>query len=192
MSLADIKAKITAEAQSQVREIEAENKARVDEIVRKSDEEVKAVKDTYKKRLAQEEPEVLKRREIVAGLDAKKVNLGVRQRLISEAFDASLKQLADLPDDKYINFVGRLLDKAVKTGSEVLLVGKSEKHITSAWLEGYNATHKTSLTFSNERLPLSGGFVLRNGKVDINCSWDMLLKDIRQEIEPDVVKKMFP
>ena len=192
MSLADIKAKITAEAQSQVREIEAENKAQTGEIAKKSEAEVKAVRDSYKARLTQEEPEVLKRREIVAALDAKKADLGVRQRLVGEAFDAALKKMADLPGDPYINFVGRLMDKAVKTGHEVVLVGRNEKHVTSSWLDGYNATHKTSLTLSDDRLPISGGFVLRDGKVDINCSWDMLLKDIRLSIESDVVKKMFP
>ncbi|NLL37110.1 MAG: hypothetical protein GX256_06275 [Fretibacterium sp.] len=192
MSLADIKAKITAEAQEQIKELEAQNKAHIDEITRRSDAEVKAIRDSYKTRLAQEEPEVLKRREIVAELDAKKVDLGVKQRLVNEAFDAALTKLADLTGDKYIDFVGTLMDKAVVTGKETVLVGQNEKHITSSWLDDYNAAHNTSLTLSDKRLAISGGFVLRNERIDINCSWEMLLKDIRPDIEPAVIKKMFP
>ena len=69
-----------------MRAIEAENNALVADIERKAAGEAKAIRDSYGKRLTREEPEVLKRREIVAGLDAKKVDLGVRQDLVNESF----------------------------------------------------------------------------------------------------------
>lgn len=192
MSLADIKARISAEAQEQVHAIEAENEALVAAIEKKADGEVKAIRDSYRERLAREEPEVLKRREIVAELDAKKADLGVRQDLVSEAFATSLRQMAEMPGDKYVAFANTLLKKAVRTGNEVVFVGKGEKHLDKAWLDGYNSAQHTSLTLASERLPIAGGFVLRDDKIDINCSWDMLLEDIRSEIESEVVKKLFP
>lgn len=192
MSLADIKARISAEAQDQVRAIESENDALVANIEKKADGEVKAIQASYGDRLAKEEPEVLRRREIVAELDAKKVDLGVRQALVSESFAASLHQMAEMPRDKYVAFANVLMKKAVRTGNEVVFVGKSEKHLDKAWLDEFNGANQASLTLSSDRLPISGGFVLRDDKVDINCSWDMLLEDIRSEIESEVVKKLFP
>ena len=50
-----------------------------------------------------EEPEVLRRREIVAELDAKRIDLGVRQRLVGEAFDAAIKQNYDLNLENFHN-----------------------------------------------------------------------------------------
>ncbi|MDR3264837.1 MAG: V-type ATP synthase subunit E [Synergistaceae bacterium] len=191
MSLADIKAKINAEAQAQIRAIEDENDARVSAVVKQADTEVRAVQNEYKARFAREEPEILKRREIVAELDAAKAELGVRQRLIGEAFEGASRLLTDLPREKYLSFVHSLLEKAVATGDEILMVGKDEHHIDNAWLDSYNGSHQTRLSFSGDRLPISGGFVLRNGKIDINCSWDMLVGDIRPEIEADVVKRLF-
>jgi len=102
-----------------------------------------------------------------------------------------LRVLTDLAQDKYLGFVHKLLEKAVVTGEEILLVGKNERHIDGAWLDNYNASHKTSISFSGDRLPISGGFVLRNGKIDINCSWDMLVGSIRPELESDVIKRLF-
>jgi len=192
MSLADIKARINAEAQDQVRAIEAENNALVSDIERKAADEAKAIRDSYSERLAREEPEVLKRREIVAGLDAKKVDLGVRQDLVNESFAASLRQMSEMPRDKYVAFANTLLKKAVRTKSEVVLVGKGEKYLDKAWLDGFNSANQASLTLSSERLPISGGFVLRDDRVDVNCSWNMLLEDIRSDIESEVVKKLFP
>lgn len=192
MSLADIKARISAEAQDQIRAIEAENDARVAEITGKAEAEVKAIRDSYGERLSKEEPEVARRRKIVAELDAAKVDLGVRQSLVGEAFASSLRQLAEMPRDQYVAFANRLMEKAVRTGHEVVLVGRGEKHLDKSWLDEYNTAHQTSLVLSPDRLSISGGFVLRDEKIDVNCSWDMLLEDIRSEIESEVVKKLFP
>ena len=191
MALADIKAKIKAESQAQIKALEAENDEKVREISRRVNAEIKAVQDAYAARLAKEEPEVLRRREIVAELDAKRVDLGVRQRLVTEAFEASLKQMVEMAPDKYVKFADRLMAAAVVTGHEVVFVGKNEKHLDQRWLDGYNASHNTSLTLSAERLPISGGFVLRNDRIDTNCSWDMLIEDARADIETEVVKRLF-
>ncbi|MBQ7578656.1 MAG: V-type ATP synthase subunit E [Synergistaceae bacterium] len=191
MALADIKAKIKADSQAQIKALEAENDAKVRDISRKVNAEIKAVQDSYATRLAKEEPEVLRRREIVAELDGKRIDLGVKQRLIGEAFDASLKQMTELAPDKYVKFADSLLKQAVKTGKEVVFVGKNEKHLDQRWLDGYNASHNTSLTLSSEKLPISGGFVLRDDKIDTNCSWDMLIANAREDIETEVVKRLF-
>lgn len=193
MSLADIKAKISAEAKTQIAAIESENDAKVRAVNDKVNAEVKEIQDTYAARLAKEEPEVLRRREIVAELDAKRVDLGVRQRLVGEAFAASVRQMADLPHDKYLGFVWRLMNEAVSSGvkSAKVLVGKNEKHIDQDWLNNFNGQHGTELTLEAERLPISGGFVLRDDRIDTNCSWEMLIADARTDLEPGVVKKLF-
>lgn len=191
MALADIKSKIKADSQAQIQAIESENSAKIREITQSVNAEIKEVQASYAERLAKEEPEVLRRREIVAGLDAKRLDLGVRQRLVGEAFAAALKQLADLPADKYIAFANKLLAEAVETGSELVITGKDEKHLDAKWLESYNSAHHTQLKLANEKLNIAGGFVLRNDKIDTNCSWDMLVNSIRGDIESEVVKKLF-
>jgi len=191
MALADIKAKIKADSEAKIKAIEAENDEKVREISRKANAEIKEIQDSYAVRLGKEEPEVLRRREIVAELDAKRIDLGVRQRLVGEAFDAALKQLVELAPDKYVKFADKLLAQAVSTGKEVVFVGKNEKHLDQRWLDGYNASHSTSLTLSSEKLPIAGGFILRNDKIDTNCSWEMLLTDSRADIETEVVKRLF-
>ena len=191
MALADIKAKIKADSQAQIKALEAENDDKVREISRKVNAEIKEIQDSYAARLGREEPEVLRRRVIVAELDARRVDLGVRQQLMGEAFEAALKQMTEMAPDKYVKFADSLMAQAVVTGKEVVFVGKNEKHLDQRWLDGYNASHNTSLTLSAERLPISGGFVLRNDRIDTNCSWEMLIADSRADIETEVVKRLF-
>ena len=191
MSLADIKNKIKADSQAQIKKIESENDDKVREISRKANAEIKEVQDSYAARLAKEEPEVLRRREIVAGLDAKRIDLGMRQKLVGEAFAASLKQMVNMAPDQYVRFADKLVSQASTTGKEIIFVGKNEKHLDQRWIDGYNASHKTSLTISPEKLDIAGGFVLRNDRIDTNCSWEMLIADIRADIETEVAKKLF-
>ena len=191
MSLADIKNKIKADSQAQIKKIESENDDKVREISRKANAEIKEVQDSYVARLAKEEPEVLRRREIVAGLDAKRIDLGMRQKLVGEAFAASLKQMVNMAPDQYVRFADKLVSQASTTGKEIIFVGKNEKHLDQRWIDGYNASHKTSLTISPEKLDIAGGFVLRNDRIDTNCSWEMLIADIRADIETEVAKKLF-
>ena len=112
MALADIKAKIKADSQAQIKAIEAENDDKVREISRKVNAEIKEIQDSYASRLGKEEPEVLRRREIVAELDAKRIDLGVRQRLLGEAFEAALKQMVEMAPDKYVKFADKLMSQA--------------------------------------------------------------------------------
>ncbi|HSH26559.1 MAG TPA: V-type ATP synthase subunit E family protein [Wenzhouxiangella sp.] len=152
---------------------------------------VKEIQESYKERFKKEKPEILNRREIVAGLDVDKIKLGAKQSLIQDAFDEALKKMSSLPKDKYLKFVESLLDKAVETGKEEMLIGKSEKNITKSWLDSYNQKHDYNLTFSDKKLPVSGGFVLKNDDIETNCSFEMLLSWHREELEADVVKRLF-
>lgn len=191
MSLADIKNKIQADANAEAERIIENAKAQADEINKETDSRIQEIKDFYKERFNKEKPEILNRREIVAKLDVEKIELGVKQSLIQNAFDEALKSLTSLSKDKYLGFVEALLDQAVETGQEEILLGESEKKITKEWINTYNDKKGKKLVLSKDKLPISGGFVLRNENISTNCSFEMLLNWIREDLEADVVKRLF-
>lgn len=191
MSLADIKSKIEADAKRESELIIQKAQEQVDEIRAKSETEISALEQSYQDRFKKEEPEILNRREIVARLDVKKIDLDAKQELVSMAFGEAVKVLSALPKDKCLAFSKVLLEKAVETGKEVVFLPEKEKNFTKAWLDAYNEEHKTSLTIAKEKLPISGGFVLQNEDIDTNCSFDMLVSWIREDFEAGVVKRLF-
>lgn len=191
MSLADIKNKIQADANAEAEQIIENAKAQADEINKETDSRIQEIKDFYKERFNKEKPEILDRREIVAKLDVGKMELGVKQSLIQNAFEEALKSLTSLSKEKYLGFVEALLDQAVETGQEEILLGESEKKITKEWVNTYNDKKGKKLVLSKDKLPISGGFVLRNGNISTNCSFEMLLNWIREDLEADVVKRLF-
>lgn len=191
MSLADIKNKIATDAKQESELIIQKAQEQIDEIRTKSDAEILSLEESYHGRFKKEEPEILNRREIVAKLDVKKLELDAKQELIAMAFNEAVKALSNLPKDKYLGFIKVLLEESVETGKEIVFLSEKEKNFTKAWLDAYNEEHKTSLTISKEKVSISGGFILQNEDIDTNCSFDMLVSWNREDLEADVVKRLF-
>ena len=191
MSLADIKKKIEADASGEAQEILKKAQKQADQIFQKADKEISEMKVSYEDRFEAERPEILRRRNIVANLDVKKIALGAKQELVGEVFAKALDKLNASPSAKYLSFTEKLLSEAIVTGDEEVMVGKGEKKITTSWLKSYNEKNKTNLTISPEKADISGGFVLNRGKVSENASFGMLLRALRDDLEADVVKRLF-
>ena len=130
MSLAEIKAKIESEAKSESQRIIDAAREEIVAIQKKTSDEIAKIESQYAERLKREEPEILRRREIVGHLDVQKIELGVKQELIDEAFVQALKTLQTLPQGKYLDFVKGLLRKAAGSGKGEVIIGSNEKFIT--------------------------------------------------------------
>ena len=191
MSLVDIKSKIEADALKEATAHREKVQKQIDGISREANRQIDQIKNDSAARLEHEKQEVHRRRHIVAELDVRKEDLGARRVLIDNALENALGILSGIPSDRYAAFMEKLLEEAMETGDEILLLCKDEKVITKNWLETFNKKHKAKLVISDENISTRGGFILRKGRVDTNCSWEMLLDSLRIELEAEVVKRLF-
>ena len=191
MALADIKKKIETEARQEAGKLLQRAREEADAILAEADLQAEKMRQSYERRLQEEEPEVLRRRRIVADMDVQRLELGARREVIGKTFETALGVLRALPAENYEAFVTALLENAMITKSEEVLVGRKEKVITAAWLEKFNKAHDASLTLSSEKLNEAGGFVLSQGRVDVNCTFDMLVHSLTEDLEADVVERLF-
>lgn len=192
MSLAQITEKIKSDAQHEADELIAKAKAQADLATQKASGERDAIKADFERRFGIERPEIFRRREIVAGLDIKKMMLKAKRDLISDVYTQALSKMKNMDKEQYLGFCEKLLDNSVSTKEEEVQVAADEKFIDKAWLDGYNSKHSSKLTLSDKKPDISGGFILANGKTSINCSWDMLLQAAQEKQETDVVERLFP
>jgi V/A-type H+-transporting ATPase subunit E len=192
MSLAQITDKIKSDAQKEADELLAKATSQAEQITKRAQEECDVVKSDFQARFDKERPEIFRRREIVAGLDVKKMMLKAQRGLISDVYGQTLDKLSKMDGAQYTALCEAMLDAAVKTKDEELQVSAAEKHLDQAWLDGYNAKHGTQLRFSEVKPDIAGGFILSRGKINTNCSWDMLVRVAQEKQESDVVKRLFP
>ena len=191
MALADIRKKIEGEAAAKAESILAEAQRQADELSRQAEDEIAAVAARYDKSLADETPEIKRRATIVANLDVARLMLGAKRELMDRALDGSLDVLASIDEKQYGSFMEKLLDKAAVTGEEELLVGPEEKVLNAAWLDKYNAARGKKITMSSEHPAIRGGFILRRGKISENCSFETLVRWLRDDLESDLTARLF-
>lgn len=191
MSLQDIKKKIEAEAQQEAKEIIERAKKEAEKIKEQAEEEIKRIKDQYDKKLSAEKPEIFRRKKVVASLEIKKMELGSQRHLVDLAFSKAIEQLSNMDKEKYSQFMTVLLEKASGDGRGTLLVGEGENIITEEWVESFNKSHKASIVLDKEHVKTAGGFILNKDKVDVNCTFEALVKSLREDIEVDVFDKLF-
>lgn len=192
MSLAQITEKIKSDARNEAAKILAKAKSKAAEIAEKAARESSDIKESFAKRFAKEKPEILRRREIVAKLDVKKRMLHSERNLIKDVYDNALDGMKAFDKDDYLEFCEILLDQSVSSKDEEVLVAENEKFIDEAWINAYNEKKKTNLVISKDNIDITGGFILRRGKIRTNCSWDMLIQVAQEKKEFEVVKRLFP
>ena len=71
--------------------------------------------------------ERLERLKSAAGMETRKLELAMKQEVLSQAFDQALDQLCALPDAEYVELLTRLVLEASSTGKEQLVFSPKDR-----------------------------------------------------------------
>jgi V/A-type H+-transporting ATPase subunit E len=179
-------AKVAAEssiksAQERGDEIIGEAKLKAEAIIKETAEKAKQDKDTTKSRKVSS-----------AELQARKMLLSAKQDAVKKSFDTALAKLKKMPEDKYINFlVGEIL-KIPNCEGVIILNEKDKKSIGEKLVWVANEKLKEQkITLSNNTIQASGGFVLKNGNIEINSTFETMLSSVKDELTFEVANALF-
>jgi len=147
---------------------------------------------------AKEEAGLYKERFRAAGeMEARKRILKVRQETIDEAFSTAVSRIADLPDDKYGQFIEDILLNVVIDGEGALVLNNRDKQRLGQKFVGKineklkKSGRKAELKLSDEVLDSCGGFIVRYGEMEINCTLEVIINMIRPNLETEVAAILF-
>ena len=139
----------------------------------------------------------------VAKLEARKTILAAKQELVGQAFDLALKKLLELPDQEYISLLAKLAVSASRTGREQVILSQKDRSrygkqaVTMAndmlaKKAGPRAAQTDGmLTLAEESRPMAGGRILRDGKVETNCSFEVLIHLQRDALSAELARALF-
>ena len=122
--------------------------------------------------------------------------LAEKRAILDEVFAEAQGQMQKLDDDSYRKFIARLIIESVETGDEEVIVDNNESRIDLEFIKGVNRQlgpgFKGNLRLSQEKRDLGGGgFVLRRGDIMTNASLDVLLEQVRKELEIQLAGELF-
>lgn len=189
--------RIEADAREQAKAIIAEAEAKCAEI-RKENE--KKAQERYLELIRNGTKDCesgLERRKSAAEMDAKKSVLALKQDCVAEAFDMAKRRLADMPEDSYVGFLASLTASAAADGSgEIVLSARDRERCGKAVLERANAALAAkgltpALTLAADSREISGGLILRQGGVEVNCSIEALVEALKGPMTADVARTLF-
>lgn len=133
----------------------------------------------------------------VAQLDAKKQILREKQEIVALAFERAVSILRELPDDKYSALLAKLAYDASRNGQEQIVLSPGDRskygdrvcELANRLLssKGRNA----SLSLSESTRNICGGLILVDGKIEINCSFEVLVNEYKNELTGEVAKILF-
>jgi V/A-type H+-transporting ATPase subunit E len=189
MGIEDIKKRIFEDATRQKEEILAEAKKKAEEARKEGERTAKNRKEAIllkaQENIAEERHTLL----TMERLEARKLQLTEKQRVIENVFKKSLDLLRNHPDYTAI-MEAQLLDVA-KGGEELILSPHDHKMLGDGFLEKINANLTEGITLSNETRNISGGFILRTPEMEINESFEEKIRALRDEIETEVARALF-
>lgn len=187
-----ITARIEADAQGEIDALLASAQAEAAEIEQEYQRRAEALRTQL---LAKSEKAALEREERLlsaAKMEGRKTLLAARQDLVDQAFLAAQAKLCLLPHDEAVEVLAKLMVRASASGQEEVIFSQADRErIGAAAVEKANAAGKR-LRLAEETRSIRGGFILREGRVEINCAFETLVRLEKSRSAAAAAKLLFP
>ena len=192
-----IKEKILQDAEVKANEILEKARLQAKEVLEKANQKAALRAKEISQKSAYEISEKKRIINSIVELEMRKDILTAKQQSIDEVFDKVLERMNDLDDSKYEQVIFDMLIASVESGEEEVVMSESRRSKLSAdFISKANKTleaagKKGKLKLSDETRNISGGFILKSQGVEINNSFEAVIRLYRDEIEPKVAEIFF-
>ena len=183
--------RIEADAQAEINAVLDAAKAEAAEIAAKcqaqADAEAADLNAKNERAAAEREERLVS----AAQMDARKVQLAAKQAMVEKAYALALEKLCAMPEAEYTEVLADLLAKASVTGSEEVVFSEKDQAVGKAAVDKVNAASGKQLKVSEEKQAIAGGFILKDKNVEVNCTFETLVRLQKADTAGTVAKMLF-
>ena len=177
--------KILSDAKDEAAKIEEAAKKEADKII--AEAQAKADKESLKAQEAakDEADKAVAKEPSPAQMRAKQMLLSEKQQCIEEAVKEAEKQLKELSDAEYKVVILNMIMTAKKEEGNEIILSSADKEAFGKDIE--NLGYKVS----DECRDVNGGFVIKNGDIEYNYSFESIISVEKEEINLTAAKILF-
>ncbi len=186
--------RISSDAQREIDDVLAAAQAEAEKITAEYQAQAQAQADEILSRGEQAAVERGERLASVAQLECRKEVLRAKQEVIDEAFRLAMDKLTQLPQEEYVSLLADLAVQASAKGNEKLIFSVADRaRVGKAVVVAANEKlgERGRLTLSQETRPMQGGFILSDGVVEVNCTFETLVRLQRDTLSTQVADVLF-
>ncbi len=190
-----ITAKIIEDARVSAEKTLSEAKSRAEALTRSADEALAVEQEKSQKQAKKDCAELRDRMLRMAELDQRKVQLAVKREVIDVAFERALALLRGMDRADMRAFLTKILLSAAEGGEEIVVDSEDTDIFDQQTLREINSSlfeqGRMSVTLSGEHRKTGGGFILKQGGMEINCTLPAVLSQRRASLEADAAEMLF-
>ena len=187
--------------------IAAEDREKADRIRTEARQKAEAIRAQAKKQADEQCAEILRHAEAErqnkkergaasAALKKRQVLLQARQTLVSETIEAAKRRVLELPDAAYFDLLLQLFAKHAPAGeaAELYLNARDLERLTEDVRARFAACSEQQgghLQISEKPAAIDGGFVLKCGDIEENCSMEALFAGNIEQMQDEACRILF-
>ena len=153
-----------------------------------ADAEAQELADKNERAAAEQEERLIS----AAQMKASRLQLAAKQEMVEKAYIQALDKLCAMPKEQYVDVLAKLLVEASSNGKEEAVFSKEDREQAGkAAVEKANQLSGKQLRLSEETQPIRGGFILKDKNVEVNCTFETLVRLQKAETAGAVVKTLF-
>lgn len=195
--------KIAQDAQSfeevSLREAEAGAAVIRDDYKSKADYAVAVIADKSKNNAAR----IVERAESGAELVKRNGALAAKSAILDDVFNIAVERIISSDDAQYLELMTAIAisaaedinagqtDNGINPCAGKIIMNKNDAIKFGKQLAEASAKSGKNLTLSDERANIRGGFILRYGDIDVNCSIESIVASMRPKLEPQAINILF-
>ena len=154
----------------------------------RAESESKALTEKNDKNAAAREERLIS----MANMDARKAILAARQDMLERAYVRALDILCSMPREESVKALADLIAQAASTGhEEVIFNAKDQKEIGEQAVGAANRKTGMNLILSQDTANIRGGFILRDKNIEVNGSFETLVRLQKNQTAGEVAKLLF-
>ena len=153
-----------------------------------ADAEAQELADKNERAAAEQEERLIS----AAQMKASRLQLAAKQEMVEKAYIQALDKLCAMPKEQYVDVLAKLLVEASSNGKEEAVFSKEDREqVGKAAVEKANQISGKQLRLSEETQPIRGGFILKDKNVEVNCTFETLVRLQKAETAGAVAQKLF-
>lgn len=186
MAFDDIKKAILDEAQKNAAEHQEAGRQESAKITQEWVQKTADKKQTIIKAAARKIDQKIRQTQFKIQTKSQSSALEKKQKIIDQVYDSVLEKLSELSDAQYVEFMEKLIN-ALPNDQGLLFSVKEKRNLLKKALENSRKRHQ----LSPETIESRGGFIYQSDKIEINQSFEALIKDIKEKTLLTVTNKIF-